>query len=52
LEEKINQAGAKKTGNPISVTYGVEGGMMDMELLIPIDKKIKNVEPYCFKEKK
>ncbi len=51
LEEIITKSGAKKVGNPISVTYGVEGEMMDMEILIPIDKKIENIEHYFFKEK-
>ena len=51
LEEIITKNGAQKVGNPISVTYGIEGSIMDMELLIPIDKEIENVEPYCFKEK-
>lgn len=51
LETKITLAGAKRVGNPITATFGVEGNLLDIEILLPIDKKISNIEGYCYKEK-
>ena len=41
LETAVRQAGAKRVGNPITATYGVDGNRMDIEILLPVDKKIQ-----------
>ena len=51
LEEKIRQAGAEKVGYPISATYAVEGEMIDVEILVPINRRLHNIGNYVFKEK-
>lgn len=51
MEHKINERGAKRTGNPITATFGIEGDKLDIELILPIDKNIGSIEQYCFKEK-
>ena len=51
MEETVNRAGAKRTGSPITATYGVEGETVDVELLLPIDKKIESIGNYTYKEK-
>ena len=51
MEEAVNGAGAKRIGSPITATYGVEGEKVDVELLLPIDKKIESIGNYTYKEK-
>lgn len=51
MEKRIQDAGAKKIGNPITAIYSVEGSLMDLELLIPVDKVMEDTEGYKFKEK-
>ena len=51
LEQAIVTAGATKTGNPITATFGVEGTVMDLEIMIPVDKKITDTGKFYFKEK-
>lgn len=51
METTANMAGAKKVSNHIIATYAVEGDYVDIELLLPINKKINNIGEYCFKEK-
>lgn len=51
IEEKIEFFGAKKVSNPIVATYNVDGAVMDIELLIPIDREIDNIGNYIYKEK-
>lgn len=51
MEKKVNEFGAKRIGNPITATYGVEGNLMDIEILLPIDRKIENSDKYIYKEK-
>lgn len=51
MEAKINTAGAMKTGNPITATFGMDGEYLDVEILQPIDKNIGSIGDYRFKEK-
>lgn len=51
MEEKVNSAGAKRIGMPITVTYGVENDTMEIEILLPIDRKISSTIEFCYKEK-
>ncbi len=49
MEEKVNLAGAKRIGMPITVTYGVENDTM--EILLPIDREISSTDEFCYKER-
>jgi effector-binding domain-containing protein len=51
MEEKAKQLGAKRIDNPITATYGVEGDLLDIEILLPIDKKIENFDKYIYKDR-
>lgn len=53
MEEKIVLAGAVSSGNPITVTYGVENDIFDIEILLPVNKNpgIRNIGKYIFKDK-
>lgn len=49
MESYIQNAGAKRLGNPITATYAVEGNKLDIELLMPIDKSIDSTDKFAFK---
>ena len=49
MESYIQNAGAKRLGNPITATYAVEGNEPDIELLMPIDKSIDSTDKFAFK---
>lgn len=49
MESYIQNAGAKRLGNPITATYEVEGNELDIELLMPIDKSIDSTDKFAFK---
>ena len=49
MESYIQKAGAKRVGNPTTATYAVEGDMIDIELLMPIDKSIDSTDKFVFK---
>lgn len=52
MEQKIKEAGGKNVGFPITATYKLhKNGNIDLELLIPVDKKLENIEKYQFKNK-
>lgn len=55
LEKIIAQSGAKKNGGACTATFAVEQGpggtLMDMELLIPLDRKISVPDGFTLKEK-
>lgn len=51
MELKAKGAGAKKVGNPITATFGIEGDILDIELLMPLDREIESLNAYSFKEK-
>jgi len=40
----------KKVGNPVSATFGIDGDLVDIELLNPIDKPIQSNGRYIYKE--
>jgi len=50
MESYIKNVGAKKLGNPVTATYAVNGRLMDVEIIIPIDMKIKSSEKYTYRE--
>ena len=49
MEDYIQNAGAKRVGNPATATYAVEGNEIDIELLMPIDKRINSTDKFVFK---
>ncbi len=49
MESYIQKAGAKRVGNLTTATYAVEGDMIDIELLMPIDKSIDSTDKFVFK---
>ncbi len=51
MEIKLAEAGVRRVDNPITVTFGVEGSYIDVEILLPIDRKMDNIGNYCFKDK-
>ena len=51
MELLIKQAGAKRVANPITATFGIEGNSMDMELLLPVNKRIESNGKFGFKDK-
>ena len=51
LETAVNEAGAKRVGNPMTATYGVDGNRMDIEILLPVDKKIQVTGKYTYKDR-
>lgn len=42
LESMVAKAGAGKTGSVITATYSMEGEVMDIELLQPVDRKVQD----------
>ena len=50
MESYIQNAGAKRVSNPMTATYAVEGDVMDIELLIPVDKNIDSTDKFVFKK--
>lgn len=50
MEMKVNSKGGKRVGNPITATYGVENGIADIEIILPVDVKIDDLGKYCYKE--
>lgn len=50
MEIYIKNAGAQRVGNPTTATYLVEDDIIDIELLIPIDKKIDSTDKFIFKD--
>lgn len=49
MESYIHSTGAKPVDHPITATYTVEGDVIDIELLIPIDKSIDSTDKFIFK---
>jgi effector-binding domain-containing protein len=49
----IKDLGANKSGTVVTTTYAVEqavtGPMLDMEILVPLNKEVTVSEPYIFK---
>ena len=51
MEEFVVSAGARRVGNPITATYGIESDKIDVELLIPVDKQVECSQCYTYKER-
>ncbi len=51
LELQVKMSGAERVGYPITVTYSMEGELIDVEVLLPISKRIPSTGKYVFKEK-
>lgn len=51
MELKITDAGAKRIERPITATYELDGEEMDIEILLPIDKQVADLDKYVFKDK-
>lgn len=49
MESYIQNAGAKRVGNPITATYAVESDEIDVELLMPIDRSIDSSDKFVYK---
>lgn len=49
MDDYINNSGAKRAGYPMTATYFVEGDILDIELIIPIDKNINSTDEFIFK---
>ncbi|MCR5755818.1 MAG: hypothetical protein K6G30_13530 [Acetatifactor sp.] len=50
MECHIQKEGAKRVGTPITATYAIEGDVIDVELLIPIDRSIESTDQFVFKK--
>ena len=51
MELKIQGLGARRLGNPITATFGIDGEYLDVEILLPVDRPLENMGEYIFKEK-
>ena len=51
MELQVKTSGAERVGYPITVTYGIEGDLIDVEVLLPINKRVPSTGKYVFKEK-
>lgn len=49
MENYIQNAGAKRVGNPITATYAIEGDTIDIEMLMQIDMSIDSTDKFFFK---
>ena len=49
MENYIVKAGAKRIGNTVTATYAFEVDVVDIELLMPIDKSIESADKFVFK---
>lgn len=49
MELYIHNSGAKRVGNPITATYGIENDVIEVELLMPIDMSIDSTDRFVFK---
>lgn len=49
IEEVLNSLDAKKNGPITTATYFIEGNLIDIEILVPLDRKVKIPSPYKYK---
>ena len=49
MESYIQNAGAKRVGDPITATYAIEGDTIDIELLMQIDMSIDSTDKFVCK---
>lgn len=50
MESVIKNAGGRRVGFPITATYGMNNGKMDIELLIPVDRCMDDIKKYGYKK--
>ena len=50
MDMVIRKAGAKRVSFPITATYSMDNGKMDVELLLPVDRRMDDVKEYHYKE--
>jgi len=50
MQEIMATLGAKQLGSAITATFAVEGNLMDIEILVPIDMPVTDVGKYTYKE--
>lgn len=50
MQNVITMHGAKAVGSAITATYAMENGILDIEILVPIDKPMESVGRYSYKE--
>lgn len=51
MEQKIKDANVERSGNPITATYAMDTDGIEIEVLLPISKKMESIGDYKFKEK-
>ena len=51
MESYIRNNGANRIGDPITVTYGVDNDIVDVELLLQVDCIIPSSDKYVFKDR-
>lgn len=51
MESRIQELGALRVGSPITATYGIEGDVIDVEILLPVDRYIDSTGDYVFKNR-
>jgi len=50
MQNVIATQGAKQVGSAITATFAMENGMLDIEILVPVDKPMESVGRYSYKE--
>ena len=50
MQNVITTQGAKAVGSAITATFAMENGMLDIEILVPVDKPMESVGKYYYKE--
>ncbi|MCR5619244.1 MAG: hypothetical protein K6F65_04025 [Lachnospiraceae bacterium] len=51
MESYIRNNGANRIGDPITVTYGVDNDLVDVELLLQVDCIIPSSDKYVYKDR-
>ena len=51
MQNVITMHGAKPVGSAITATFAMENGMLDIEILVPIDRPLEGVGKYTYKER-
>ena len=51
MQNVITTQGAKAVGSAITATFAMENGMLDIEILVPVDKPMESVGKYEYKER-
>jgi len=51
MQVKLKAAEVMSVGHPITVIYGMSGDKSDVEILIPVNKKVDCIKDYAFKKR-